>query len=117
MSQAVEKEMALPPTPKSKNIGVAWADSAVLAELNFSAHEILSILDKHGLPVPSLMAAYQWTSRGVIGSRWRPMIVYALQRDQRIKVGDLFRRAEAHDVHPRMKSAMARAKAKANPPV
>jgi len=70
---------------------VGWDDEAVLAAAGKNPEEMRKLLREAKQPLPTPTAIYQWYSRRKISGIWRPRVVYALLRTQRIKLGELFR--------------------------
>lgn len=70
---------------------IAWNDAAIMAAAGESPESVRAILVRHKQPAPTDYAVYQWSSRRLIPNQWRPRLVYALLRENRIDVGQLFR--------------------------
>jgi hypothetical protein len=81
---------AVPPDPE-----VNWNDPVLIEAAGRSPDAIRALLRKYGQPAPTVESIYQWPSRGHVPAQWRPGLVYALLRENRIKVQQLFRRVAA----------------------
>lgn len=70
---------------------LVWNDAAILEAMGRSPELAKDLLRRNGQPLPSDQAVYQWVSRKRLPDRWRPKIIYALMREQKIDVGRLFK--------------------------
>ena len=99
MSQT-ETPVVNQPTNHGPSYGITWDDGAILDTLGNSAHAVHDLLKRYDMPVPSMWAIYQWTSRRRISGRWRPMLVYALMRERLFDTRKLFSRDTPADLAP-----------------
>ena len=74
---------------------IAWNDQRIIQALGDNPTAIRQTLSDAGHPAPSVMAAYQWLSRGAVPHTWKPAVIYALMVANKISTTDLFRRVPA----------------------
>lgn len=70
---------------------IQWDDRALLEAAGTRPGPVQQLLQRHGQKVPSDFAVYQWHSRGAIPNQWRPRLLYALLREQKITPARFFR--------------------------
>lgn len=88
-------ETKVPTPPLGSVPRVAWNDPLFVSRAGTAPEAVRALLRKHGQPVPSADSIYQWPSRGYIPDRHRPGLIYALMRENNLKLTELFRRAPA----------------------
>lgn len=70
---------------------IQWNDTAILAAAGETPDAVQAILARHNQPVPTAVAVYQWTSRRNIPNLWRPRLIYAVLRENKLPIAKLFR--------------------------
>lgn len=73
---------------------IGWDDLAILKACGTNPQAIrrLLIANKQGTAdEPSDWSIYQWTSRAHISSAWRPRLLYAALRADRMELSDAFK--------------------------
>lgn len=81
----------MPTSPQNPRPPVSWNDMAILEAAGKSPESVSALLARNEQPAPSDWAVYQWWSRRKIPDMWRPRVLFALLREDRITVSKLFR--------------------------
>lgn len=71
------------------------------------ARRIMALFHKHGQPKPTEWAVLQWVRRGVIPDRWRPTVYYLVMLEDRLTIGQVFRRARTKPAQPAQPASAA----------
>ncbi|MEM0949561.1 MAG: hypothetical protein AAGK37_19335 [Pseudomonadota bacterium] len=73
------------------NTRIAWNDTKMLSAAGPKPDNVRQLLLRQGLPAPEIGAVHQWRARRRIAHAWRPMLLYALAIEGRIKLKEAFK--------------------------
>lgn len=71
---------------------IGWNDPEIIMAAGPAPDAVRALLRAHSQPEPTDQAIYQWASRKRIPDKWRPAVVYALMRENKLPLAKLFRR-------------------------
>jgi hypothetical protein len=80
------------PNNRAVPMDIEWNDAAIMTGFQNSPHVVRGHVSNLGLNPPTVLAIYQWVSRGRIPERWRPLLIYVLLREQKLSINEMFRR-------------------------